>query len=185
MVTQNTGDAARDFEETLNTLRHCSIDDLRKRWRVLFRAEPPTAFGPDLLRRSSAHKLQENAHGKISVAAQRELDRIIALMERDPAARIESPRRIKAGSVLVRDWDTKAQCVTVLDDGLAYDGHTYASLSEIAREITGTNWNGPRFFGLRPSSKKSLNKIAPAKRGRPAKVSEIKSSLPLEESHVL
>ena len=185
MVTQNTGDVTRNIEETLKTLSHCSIDDLRERWRVLFGAEPPPAFGPDLLRRSIAHKLQENAHGKMSVPAQRELNRIVALMEKNPAARIETPRRIKAGAVLVRDWDTKVHCVTVLDDGFAYDGHTYASLSEIAREITGTNWNGPRFFGLRPSSKKSANEIATAKRGRPAKVSEIQSPLPLEGSHGL
>src|SRR5690349_7992894 len=107
MVAQNTGEVAHEFEEALKTLPRCSIDDLRERWRALFRAEPPPAFGPDLLRRSIAHKLQENTHGKISVAAQRELNRIIALMERDPAARIESPRRIKAGAVLVRDWKTK------------------------------------------------------------------------------
>jgi hypothetical protein len=184
MVAQNTGEVAHEFEEALKTLPRCSIDDLRERWRALFRAEPPPAFGPDLLRRSIAHKLQENTHGKISVAAQRELNRIIALMERDPAARIESPRRIKAGAVLVRDWKTKTHCVTVLDDGFAYDGHTYASLSEIAREITGTNWNGPRFFGLRLSNK-SASVVATKKRGRPAKVSDPKSPLPAEASHGL
>lgn len=185
MATQNTGEVAHQFEETLKILPRCSINDLRERWRALFCAEPPSAFGPDLLRRSIAHKLQENAHGKISVAAQREFNRIIALMERDPAARIERPRQIKVGAVLVRDWKTKAHCVTVLDDGFAYDGHTYASLSEIAREITGTNWNGPRFFGLRPSPHKSANDVATKKRGRPAKVSDSKLPMPPEASHGL
>jgi hypothetical protein len=185
MVTQNTGDVTRNVEEILKSLPHCSIDDLRQRWRVLFGAEPPPAFGPDLLRRSIAHKLQENTHGKLSASAQRELNRIVTLMGKNPAARIEAPRRIKAGAVLVRDWDTKAHCVTVLDDGFAYDGHTYASLSEIAREITGTNWNGPRFFGLRPNSKKSVNEMATAKRGRPARISENKWPLPPEADHGL
>ena len=59
------------------------------------------------------------------------------------------PRRIKPGSVLVRDWKGNSHRVTVLDHGFAYHGKTYASLSEIARPITGTRWNGPRFFGLR------------------------------------
>jgi hypothetical protein len=51
----------------------------------------------------------------------------------------------------------------VLDDGYAYDRHIYASLTEIARDITGTHWSGPQFFGLRPSDKKSTDDIATRK----------------------
>jgi Protein of unknown function (DUF2924) len=65
------------------------------------------------------------------------------------------PRRIKPGSVLVREWKRKNHRVTVLADGFAYDGRTFANLSEIAGVITGTNWNGPRFFGLRPKTQHS------------------------------
>ena len=53
------------------------------------------------------------------------------------------------GTVLVREWDRKSHRVMVLADGFAWNGQTYESLSKIAFAITGTRWNGPRFFGLR------------------------------------
>jgi hypothetical protein len=67
----------------------------------------------------------------------------------NPGGRIVLPRRIKAGSVLVRQWKGKSHRVTVLVDGFAYNDKTFSNLSEIAVLITGTRWNGPRFFGLR------------------------------------
>lgn len=66
-----------------------------------------------------------------------------------PNGKIVLPRRIKPGSELVRTWKGKTHRVTVMADGFTYDGQRYGSLSEIATEITGTKWNGPRFFGLR------------------------------------
>ena len=53
------------------------------------------------------------------------------------------------GTVLVREWDRRSQRVMVMSDGFAWNGQTYESLSKVAFAITGTNWNGPRFFGLR------------------------------------
>jgi len=53
------------------------------------------------------------------------------------------------GTVLVREWDRQSQRVMVMSDGFAWNGRTYDSLSKVAFAITGTNWNGPRFFGLR------------------------------------
>jgi hypothetical protein len=138
----------------LAKLPGCSIHDLREGWRKLFRGEPPPAFGPDLLRRSIAQKLQEDAYGKLSPMAQRELNRIVASLGKNPTARIDLPRRIKAGAVLVRDWKGTAHRVTVIENGFSYRERAYDSLSEIAREITGTQWNGPRFFGLRLGSPK-------------------------------
>lgn len=135
-------------------LPSCSIHDLRERWRALFRGEPPPAFGLDLLRRSIAQKLQEDAYGKLSPIAQRELNRIVASLAKNPTARIDLPRRIKAGAVLVRDWKGMAHRVTVTESGFSYQERAYDSLSEIAREITGAQWNGPRFFGLRQSAPK-------------------------------
>ncbi|MFZ1951677.1 MAG: DUF2924 domain-containing protein [Pseudolabrys sp.] len=86
----------------LALLAESPIAVLRARWRGEFRCEPPPAFGPDLLRRSLAYKLQEDAYGKLPTATQRELDRLIAALERNPSARPRLPRRIKPGSVLVR-----------------------------------------------------------------------------------
>jgi Protein of unknown function (DUF2924) len=72
-----------------------------------------------------------------------------------PNGRLELPHRIKPGSELVRTWNRRTYRVGVLENGFAHQGQTYQSLSEIACEITGTKWNGPRFFGLRRSSKET------------------------------
>ena len=69
-----------------------------------------------------------------------------------PNGRLKLPRRIRPGSELVRTWNGKTYRVLVMADGFAHDGKTFTSLSEIASEITGTRWNGPRFFGLRSVS---------------------------------
>jgi hypothetical protein len=127
---------------------------LRKRYRELFRSEPPNTFGPDLLRRSIAHRIQEKAYGGLPPATRRLLDQLVKAAMAKPNGRLELPRRIKPGSELVRTWRGKSYRVVVMADGFAYDGKRFASLSEIATEITGTKWNGPRFFGLRPATNK-------------------------------
>ena len=138
-----------DIEEDIVELSRAPIDQLRQRWRTVFRREPPSAFGPDLLRRSIAQKIQEQRYGGLAASVQRQLDRFVKAIADKPSGRIELPKRIKSGAVLVRTWKEMSHRVTVLDDGFALEGRTYSSLSEIAREITGTRWNGPRFFGLR------------------------------------
>jgi hypothetical protein len=138
-------------ETELDKLPATPIAALRIRYRELFRTEPPTAFGPDLLRRSIALRIQEKAYGTLPRETQRLLDQLVKAAIAKPNGRLELPRRIKPGSELVRSWKGKRYRVTVLTEGFAYDGKPFASLSEIASEITGTNWNGPRFFGLRPS----------------------------------
>jgi hypothetical protein len=130
------------------------IAELRKRYRELFRTEPPKAFGPDLLRRSIAHRIQEKAYGGLSVPMRRLLDQLVKVAVAKPNGRLELPPRIKPGSELVRMWKGRSYRVIVMADGFAHDGKTYASLSEIASDITGTRWNGPRFFGLRPAAGK-------------------------------
>jgi hypothetical protein len=71
---------------------------------------------------------------------------------KEPNGRLQLPRRIKSGSELVRTWKGKSYRVVVTADGFAYDCKTFTNLSEIASAITGTRWNGPRFFGLRSAS---------------------------------
>jgi hypothetical protein len=139
-------------EAELDRLPTTPIVDLRKRYRELFRTEPPKAFGPDLLRRSIAHRIQEKAYGGLPASTRRLLDQLVKAAMAKPDGRLELPRRIKPGSELVRTWKGKTYRVMVMADGFAYDGKRFTSLSEIASEITGTRWNGPRFFGLRPAS---------------------------------
>jgi hypothetical protein len=152
MVVQQTAPAQTTdpaAEDELNRLSTMPIAQLRIRYRELFRTEPPKAFGPDLLRRSIAHRIQEKAYGGLSRSAQRLLDHMMKAYAAKPNGKIVLPRRIKPGSVLVREWKGRSYRVMVLADGFAYDGGTYGNLSEIAVLITGVRWNGPRFFGLR------------------------------------
>jgi hypothetical protein len=88
-----------------------------------------------------AWRLQEQAFGG--------LDRESLSLLEGLARRTGSPRRrLKPGTVLVRDYHGQRHTVTVAEDGFEWQGTTYASLSGIARAITGTAWSGPRFFAL-------------------------------------
>jgi hypothetical protein len=151
MPKPNASDAKRDpsVEAELERLTDMPIVQLRLRYRDLFRADPPQAFGPDLLRRSIAHRIQEKAYGGLPRTVQRQLDQLIKAYATKPTGKLVLPPRIKPGSILVRNWKNKSYRVTVLADGFAYEGTPYSNLSEIAQLITGTRWNGPRFFGLR------------------------------------
>jgi hypothetical protein len=144
-------------EEELDRLPKTPIVELRKRYRELFRADPPKAFGPDLLRRSIAHRIQEKAYGGLPEPAKRLLDQMVKAASTKPNGRLELPQRIKPGSELVRTWNGKTYRVTVTTNGFAHAGKTFASLSEIAFAITGTKWNGPRFFGLRPTTRQEAS----------------------------
>lgn len=114
---------------------------LEKRWRELFRTAPPAAFTPDLLARGIAHHLQEKSLGGLAPALRRELERL-----GQPKGRRRSV--VRPGNRLVRRWRGCTYVVEAVDAGFVYSGETFSSLSEIARQITGTRWSGPRFFGL-------------------------------------
>jgi hypothetical protein len=166
-------------EAEINRIASLNKSGLKALWHELYKSEPPLAFGPDLLRRSLAYKVQERAYGGLSPRVRRELDTIVRQISRRPSSRIELPRRIKSGAVLIRERKGKIFRVTVVDDRFLHEGTTYSNLSEIAGLITGTNWNGPRFFGLRPAIKSDTsvadshdNHLAgvPRRRGRPKKV---------------
>src|SRR6202163_2277977 len=148
-------------EAELDRLAVMPIAQLRVRYREVFRKDPPKSFGPDLLRRSIAHRIQEKAYGGLSRPAQRLLDQAMKAFAAKPNGKIVLPRRIKPGSVLVREWKGRSHRVMVLADGFAYEGDVYSNLSEIAVLITGTRWNGPRFFGLRSKTQGSDEPAAP------------------------
>ena len=136
-------------EEELDRLVALPVAQLRTRYREIFRTEPPKAFGPDLLRRSIAQRIQEKAYGGLPAVTRRLLDQLVRAAAANPNGHLELPRRIKPGSELVRTWNRKTYRVTVLQTGFGYDGKTFDTLSKIATKITGTRWNGPRFFDLR------------------------------------
>jgi len=138
--------------ELESELRKVAVESkalLRKRYTKLFDRVPPAAFGPDLLRRAVAHGMQEDVLGGLSKASQRELNRLVTAFMTNPTGALKHSRRAQSGTVLVREWKGVSHRVVVVDQGFYYGDRTYTSLSEVARSITGTRWNGPRFFGLR------------------------------------
>ncbi len=139
-------------DKVLGGLATALILELRAQYSDLFRTDPPKAFGPDLLRRSIAHRLQEKAHGALSRPVQTRLNQMVKSAAAQPNGQLQIPRHIKPGSELIREWKGKVHRVVVKADGYAYGGKTYTNLSEIASHIAGSNWNGPRFFGLRSTS---------------------------------
>lgn len=79
----------------------------------------------------------------------RELDRLEAQLIAEGEIDLGRGRSLKRGTRLIRHWHGKANNVTVLNEGFEYEGQHYSSLSQIARQITGAAWSGPRFFGLK------------------------------------
>ena len=140
-------------EAELKQLAATPMIELRIRYQELFQTDPPKAFGLDLICRSIAHRIQKDAYGKLSRSSQRLLDQITIANSTKSEVGHELSRRIKSGSEIVRTWKGKSYRVIVMRDGFTYDGKIYPGLSEIATLITGTRWNGPRFFGLRSKPK--------------------------------
>jgi hypothetical protein len=133
---------------SLDRLEDLSITELRGEWARCHGAPPPN-LSADLLRLGIAHRLQEKRHGGIS----RETRRIIMQTSRSATVGNEQPalppqRKLTPGTRLVRDWHGTGHTVTVLEQGFEYDGQVWRSLTAIAKAITGTHRNGPRFFGL-------------------------------------
>jgi len=138
------------IDKQLAGLATMSPARLRAEWRRLHRGQPLTAgLTSSQLIRSVAWRLQEKMLGGLSAPRVRELDRLAEQLDRDGELQMASDQSLKAGSQLVRHWHGSVYTVTVLDQGFQFEGQHYSSLTQIAREITGAAWSGPRFFGLK------------------------------------
>jgi hypothetical protein len=136
----------------LADLGHLSRSQLRDLWQKEVGEKPPVSLGRELLVLGIAYVRQERRYGGLRKASVRELDR---LFERTLAGSTGEGRAAplgRPGTILVREWQGTTHHVTVVADGFIWNGCTHSSLSGIARAITGTKWNGPRFFGLREAS---------------------------------
>jgi hypothetical protein len=137
-------------------LRDLGIHELRSRWHAVFGKPAPLHLPRHLLFRIVAYRLQADHLGDVDNESKRLLDRS-ATPEQAGRSAYEASRRsteIRPGTVLGREWNGEMHRVAVLAEGFAWNGNTYPSLSKIAFAITGTRWNGPRFFGLRDKASK-------------------------------
>ena len=121
--------------------------ELRAKWRDVYRKVAPD-IGPDLLRRGIAYRLQERRQGSLASSTRRDIERLIKQFGKGEGAIASGAASLKTGTRLVRSWRGKMHHVLVLDDGYEFDGRRYQSLTQIAQDITGAHWSGPRFFGL-------------------------------------
>ena len=156
----------QSIEDEIAHLRGLDLKGLRSRWQSIFRGQAPAHLTRHLLFAVIAYRLQADRFGDLDHATRQVLDRTIA-NETGPAtstrlASFDQKRvELTPGTVLVREWDRQSQRVMVLADGFAWNGQTYDSLSKVAFAITGTKWNGPRFFGLRDKADRSTMEARP------------------------
>ncbi|MBK9589240.1 MAG: DUF2924 domain-containing protein [Sphingomonadales bacterium] len=138
------------IEEQLAGLASMAPARLRAEWRRLHRGQGlPEGLTASQLMRGIAWHLQEKAYGGLPPARVRELDRLADQLSVEGEIDIGGTRSLKPGTRLVRHWHEKVHCVTVLDHGFEFEQRHYSSLTQIARQITGAAWSGPRFFGLK------------------------------------
>ena len=142
-------------QEALSRLPTLNIGELRQQWRSLYKTQAPRHFSRELLVRAVAFRMQEVAQGGLRPEPQRQLRRIAQEFKDTGEARIRARPELKPGSRLLREWQGRTYEVLVLDDGFSWQGTRYRSLSAIVRQITGTAWSGPLFFGLKPNSSTS------------------------------
>jgi hypothetical protein len=134
-------------------LEGLDLDGLRRQWRAYLGDEAPAHLSRWLLMKVLAYRLQSDAFGDLDKSIRRILrsgkeDGFGAPFDRR-APQTREGLGLKAGALLVREWNGRLERVMILDEGFAWNGQTFGSLSQIAKAMTGTNWNGHRFFGLR------------------------------------
>ena len=142
------------IEDEIVHLRGLDLKGLRARWQSVLQRPPPDYLPRHLLFAIIAYRIQADRFGDLDHETRQLLDRTGA---KEPgtamSARLvtfdQKRTQLTPGTVLVREWDRRSQRVMVMSDGFAWNGQTYDSLSKVAFAITGTKWNGPRFFGLR------------------------------------
>jgi Protein of unknown function (DUF2924) len=136
---------------TVANLEGLDLNGLRRQWRAHLGGEAPAHLPRWLLMRVLAHRLQSDAFG----GPDKSIRRILRSGKEDgaPFDRREPQTReglgLKAGALLVREWKGQLERVMILEEGFGWNGQTFGSLSQIAKAMTGTTWNGHRFFGLR------------------------------------
>lgn len=141
-----------EFAAELAAISAMPLEAVQSRWRAMGQGEPPKV-PLRLLQRLLVQLLQEQRYGGLPPSVLAELEAIAARKEREKAkarAVPPAPRQVMlaAGTRLVREWNGRTISVEMRDGSYVWEDRPYRSLSEIAREVTGTRWSGPRFFGI-------------------------------------
>jgi len=153
-------------EDEIAHLRSLDLNGLRARWQSVFQKSSPAHLPRHLLFAIIAYRIQADRCGDLDHETKQVLDRTDskdtgAAMSARLVSFDQKRTELTPGTVLVREWDRQSQRVMVMAAGFAWNGQTYDSLSKVAFAITGTRWNGPRFFGLRDKEYRSTTEVRP------------------------
>src|SRR3981189_725236 len=161
------GTTETSVEDEIAHLRGLDLKGLRARWQSVLQRPPPDYLPRHLLFAIIAYRIQADRFGDLDHETRQLLDRTEAkdsgtAMSARLVSFDQKRTELTPGTVLVREWDRRSQRVMVMADGFAWNGQTYDSLSKVAFAITGTKWNGPRFFGLRDKTDRSATEARPS-----------------------
>jgi hypothetical protein len=145
----------KTIEQQLADLANLNRTKLRELWCDSYGSDPPEKISDLLMRQAIAHRLQVKHLGGLNFSTRRALKRLLEESSATGHKPHSRSMRVTDGSVLVREWHGTTHQVTATEKGVLYRGKLFRSLSEVAREITGTRWSGPLFFGLRTSPRES------------------------------
>ena len=136
---------------SLESIMAMSAEELSRAWRNSVGRPAPANLPKSLLSKMLVYRFQANQHGDLGKEALRLIDSIANDLSAGKAPNIKPPseRRLKPGTVMMREHRGVMHRVMVMEEGYAWQGKTFMSLSSAAKAITGTNWNGQRFFGVK------------------------------------
>lgn len=118
-------------------------------WASNFPHPPPVTLRRDLMVPILAYRIQEREYGGLSNSARKKLREIAKSLPPGKLAGGRRPSGLHSGTRLVRTWKGEVHEVEAFTGSYIYRGKQYNNLSQIAREITGTRWSGPLFFGTK------------------------------------
>jgi hypothetical protein len=168
VIALNDAAVVAAVEARISRIQSLKPDEVRALWRDTFEKDVPKALTRDLLVRALCWHIQEKAFGGHSPA----ILKLLTSYAKGRPGGGQRLRRLKPGTELVREYQGERHTVVITGEGFRWGGQDYSSLTAIARTITGSNWNGPRFFGLREGSESQGN---PAGSGTAGKAGRTKA----------
>ena len=151
-------ESRESIDRELAKLDAMSLAQLRAAWLETYGSQAPRLKGRDILVRIMAWRIQAEAFGDHDASVKRKLRELAAAFAKDPNHPVAPSPNLKPGIVLTREWKGVVHRVLVQADGFIHDTRRYRSLTDVARAITGTQWSGPRFFGIEQRVRQQLER---------------------------